>query len=272
MRGACDCHVHVFGPPGRYPLSPERRYTPPQASVEELLALQERLGLERVVIVQPSPYGTDNGCMLDALRRLGRRARGVAVIDEHSSLVSMHEAGVRGVRVNLETGGERDPAVALRKLEQAAARVAPLGWHVQTFASLQVLSTLKSSIEALPVPLVVDHFGLPSPGADYAAVVSLVRSGKAYVKLSAPHRFAVQPDYADAEPFVRALLAANPERLLWGSDWPHPGTGPRERPRDIQPFDAVDDARALERLAGWVSSPAQLEKILVTNPARLYDF
>lgn len=126
MTGACDCHV---GPPERYPFSPERKYTPPQASIEELELVQRRLGLKRVVIVQASPYGTDNRCMLDALRRLGPRARGVAVISEDDELEPMHALGVRGVRVNLQTGGERNPAVARRLIAQAARRVAPLGWH-----------------------------------------------------------------------------------------------------------------------------------------------
>jgi predicted TIM-barrel fold metal-dependent hydrolase len=269
MRGACDCHVHVFGPPERFPFSPERKYTPPEASVEELLALHDRLGIERVVIVQASPYGTDNACMLDALQRLKGRARGVAVIDQDTSLIPMHSLGVRGVRVNLQTGGERDPEVARRLIEQAARRVAPLGWHVQVWTNAAMLAALHDYLAKLPVPLVIDHFGLPKTENDLVPLVSLMRRGQTWMKISAPHRVCRDPD--DAAPFARALIAANPDRVVWGTDWPHPGMGPRT-PEVIKPFDDVDDARALERLRGWAGTPAMLEKILVENPARLYDF
>jgi predicted TIM-barrel fold metal-dependent hydrolase len=258
--GACDCHVHIFGPPARYPLARDRTYTPPEAPLEGLLALQERLGLERVVIVQPSVYGTDNSCTLDALRRLGPRARGVAVIEPRTpqeELVRMKRAGVRGVRINLQTSGG-DPA----SIEKAAALVAPLGWHVQAFTRVSVLRQLGS----LPVPLVVDHFGLTQSMEDVRYLASLLREGNTYVKLSGSHRLPIEP-----ETVVRALLAANPERCVWGSDWPHPFTGSRD-PSKVQPFDPIDDAAALRRLHGWVGDPALFRKILVDNPARLYDF
>lgn len=264
--GACDCHVHVFGPAARYPYAPERAYTPPDASIEELLALQKRLGFERVVVVQPSVYGTDNSCTLDALRRLGRRARGVAVIDARSDLLQMQKLGVRGVRVNLHTGGVQDPATAQRLLEEAAARVAPLGWHVQTFTSISLLRRLDHAIQDFPVPLVIDHFGLPASHADVDYLAALLRAGTAHVKLSGPHRLPMDPG-----PVVRALVEANPERCVWGSDWPHPTSGARD-PRRVQPFDPIDDARSLARLRGWLADRALFRKILVDNPARLYDF
>jgi predicted TIM-barrel fold metal-dependent hydrolase len=280
--GACDCHVHVFGPPERFPFAPGRKYTPSTASVEQLLALQRQLRLERAVIVQPSAYGTDNTCTLDALRRLGNRARGVAVIDAHTpeaALGAMHAAGVRGVRVNLETGGERDVAIARRRLQEAAARVTPLGWHVQTYAALPILAALHDDVLALPTPLVVDHFGLPhaaagitQPGFD--ALLSLVLVGKAYVKLSAPHRISAMADCADVSPLARALIAANPQRVLWGSDWPHTSTrrGVHDDHERIEPFDEVDDGLALERLNAWTMEATLFRGILVDNPARLYDF
>lgn len=262
--GACDCHVHVFGPAARFPFSPSRTYTPPDASIEELLALQKRLGLERVVIVHPSPYGTDNSRTLDALKRLGDRARGVAVIDNDTSLEGMHEVGIRGVRVNLQTAGVSDPAAAQRLLDETAARVAPLGWHVQTFAKVALLRKLK--IE-LPMPLVVDHFGLCADQEDVAWLSARLRVGRTYVKLSAPHRVPMRSDA-----LVRALIAANPERCLWGSDWPHPSTHGVRKPSDVQPFDRIDDAAALGRLHGSIGDDALFRKILVHNPAQLYDF
>jgi len=281
--GACDCHVHVFGPTERFPYSPARRYTPPDASVEDLLALQHRLALDRVVIVHPSPYGADNACTVDALRRLGpARARGVAVIDEQTTdaaLDDMHAAGMRGVRVNLETGGVRDPGTAQQQLAWAAARVEPLGWHVQTYATLGVLAALHEAIMGLPTPVVIDHFGradaakgVAQPGFD--ALLSLVRAGKAYVKLSAPYRISEHPAYPDAAPIARALIDANPARMLWGSDWPHPGATPRghRAPHEIEPFRPEDNGRALDRLAEWAGDGARLTAILVENPARLYDF
>lgn len=257
--GACDCHVHVFGPAARYPLAADRTYTPAEASLEALLALHARLGFERVVIVQPSVYGSDNACTLDALRRLGSRARGVAVIDKAASLEGMHAAGIRGVRVNMQTRGWNDPKL----IEQAAARVAPLGWHVQTFAGISVLKSLK----ALAVPLVIDHFGLPQNHDDVEFLVRLLETGNVYVKLSGPHRLPMAPG-----PVVRALVAANPERCVWGSDWPHPFTRGARDPKTVQPFDPIDDVAALGRLQRWVGDAALFRKILVENPARLYDF
>jgi predicted TIM-barrel fold metal-dependent hydrolase len=282
--GACDSHVHVFGPYDRFPLWAGRRYTPGPASVEDLLALQRALGLARVVVVQASPQGTDNACLLDALQRLpagGSQARGVAVIDAHASdadLEAMHRAGVRGVRVNLESAGTHDPGVARRLLEEAAARVNPLGWHVQTYTTLPILASVAGTIRALPAPLVIDHFGRPvaahgvgQPGFD--VLLALVREGSAWVKLSAAYRISEHPDDADAAPLARALVDANPDRILWGTDWPHPGggLGPRS-PDDVEPFFPIDDGRALNRLAEWIPDPVRLRKILVDNPARLYDF
>ena len=262
--GACDCHVHVFGPAARFPFSPNRTYTPPDASIDELLGLQKRLGLERVVIVHPSPYGTDNSCTLDALKRLGNRARGVAVIDDSAALAGMHNLGVRGVRVNLHTAGVSDPAAAQRLLEEAAARAAPLGWHVQTFAKAALLRKLKIELR---VPLVVDHFGLCADQEDVAWLSARLRAGRTYVKLSAPHRVPM-----DAGRLARALIAANPERCLWGSDWPHPSTQGVRKPSEVQPFDRIDDLAALGRLRDSIADDALFRKILVDNPAQLYDF
>jgi predicted TIM-barrel fold metal-dependent hydrolase len=278
-RGACDCHVHVFGPADRYPFAGTRRYTPGDASVEDLAALHRALQIERTVVVQPSPYGTDNAGTLDALRRLGSAARGVAVIDDSVSahtLADMQAAGIRGVRVNLETQGESDPAVAGHALQAAAARVAPLDWHVQTYTNIAVLSALHDLILALPVTLVIDHFGHPEaargtkqPGFD--SLLALVRSGKVYVKISAAYRISRATDCADVAPLARALIEANPDRIVWGSDWPHTDSAKRD-PAAIQPFYRIDDGMALNRLAQWAGNAMALRKILVDNPARLYQF
>jgi len=279
--GACDCHTHVFGPAARYAFDPGRTYTPADAVVDDLLAHQRALGLDRVVIVQPSPYGTDNSCTLDAVARIGEAARAVAVIDPAlppSALDALHVAGVRGVRLNLETAGLHDPEAAAGLLRQAAEQVGPLGWHVQVYTNLTVLAALRRDIEALRLPLVVDHFGRAMAAAGprqrgFDALLDLVRSGRVWVKLSAAHRIAARPD--DAGPLAAALIAANPARMLWGSDWPHPGGGKPRGAHDvdtIEPFEPVDDGRALNLLRRWAGDPAMLRTILVDNPALLYGF
>lgn len=286
--GACDCHTHVFGP--GYAFDGARTYTPPEASLDALRAHQRILGLDRVVVVQPSVYGTDNRCTLDAVDALGAAARAVAVIAPglpRAALRELHSAGVRGVRVNLETAGLHDPAVAARRLRDAADQVSPLGWHVQVFTNLGVIAALHGMLTSLPVPLVIDHFAHASAAAGpgqpgFAALLDLVRNGHAYVKLSAPNRIAEDP--ADAAPLAHALLAANPARMLWGSDWPHPGARPvnahgsapgnapgnAHDPKAIEPLDPIDDGQALERLRAWTGDA--WHAVLVDNPARLYGF
>jgi predicted TIM-barrel fold metal-dependent hydrolase/predicted NBD/HSP70 family sugar kinase len=280
--GACDCHVHVFGDAAAFPFAARRGYTPPPASADDLLGLQQALHLSRVVIVQPSVYGSNNSCTLDGMRRFGERARGVAVIDAATSstaLDEMHRAGIRGVRVNLATAGESDPAQARRDLAAAVARVAPLGWHVQVYTELSVIAALQDDLQGLGVPLVFDHFGgataaggVEQPG--FAALLALVSGGHAYVKVSAAYRSSDKaPAYDDVAPLARALIAANPDRILWGSDWPHPhAAAPGAPPNDIVPFYDIDDGLALIQLQLWTRNAAVRRKILTDNPARLYDF
>jgi len=280
--GACDCHVHVFGTAAEFPFTASRGYTPPPANAAELMALLETLHLSRVVIVQPSVYGSDNSCTLDGMRRLGKRARGVAVIDEattDAALDEMHKAGIRGVRVNLETAGETDPDAARRNLAAAAARVAPLGWHVQVYTRLSVIARLSDDVMRLPLPIVFDHFGgaQAAGGTDqpgFAELLALVGAGHAYVKVSAAYRSSEKaPAYDDMAPLARALIAVNPERILWGTDWPHPhAAAPAAAPDAIAPFYAIDDGLALNQLPLWTPDAAIRRKILVDNPARLYTF
>jgi predicted TIM-barrel fold metal-dependent hydrolase len=281
--GACDCHTHIFGPRAQFPFTPQRSYTPGDASLEELLALQRDLHLDRVVIVQPSVYGTDNSCTVDALRRLDGRGRAVAVIADditQAELDALHRAGVRGVRLNLATAGVSDPDVARRRLAATTARIAPLNWHVQIYTDMAVIAALQADLETLKVPLVIDHFGgaqaAPGPTQPgFAALLALVRAGQAYVKLSAPYRSSSRrPDYADVASLAAPLIAANPARMLWGSDWPHPGGGHKrgQSIEEIEAFFPEDDGRTLNLLAEWAPDPTLRRQILVDNPALLYDF
>jgi len=281
--GACDCHTHIFGDSARFPFTPARTYTPEPASVDEVRALHRALHTSRVVIVQPSVYGTDNGCTLDAIGKIGPGARGVAVIDEHtpeSTLDDMNRAGIRGIRLNLETGGVTDPAAARQRFERAVERIKGRNWHIQIFTRLSVIQGISDLVMHAAVPVVFDHFGgaqapLGTEQAGFAALVNLVRAGKAYVKISAPYLASTQaPDYPDVVPFARALLAANPERLLWATNWPHPDSArtPGRKPTDIAPLQKIDDGRVFNLLAIWVPDRAQRKTILVENPGRLYGF
>jgi predicted TIM-barrel fold metal-dependent hydrolase len=280
---ACDCHVHVFGDPARYPFDPNRAHTPRTASVAQLQQHQKALSFSRVVLVQPSPYGTDNRCMMDALAMVGPNARGVGVIDpatvSDEALIDMHAAGVRGVRVNLETFGKNDPVAAGEVLQAVSARVASLGWHVQTYTNLSVIAPLHRLISNLPTPLVVDHFGKAmanlgphQPG--FEVLLSLLREGKVWVKLSGAHRISSLPEFSDVKPMIDALLDANADQLIWGSDWPHTGAWPGiPLTRDVfNEFHPIDDGIAANRLRRWLGDTGYQRKVLADNPARLYDF
>ncbi len=279
--GACDCHTHIFGPFDRFPLSADRHYTPPEASTEELQALHRALHVQRVVIVTPSPYEADNGCTLYAVQRLGPAARAVVVIGQHATktqLQQMHSAGARGVRVNLAVRGICGIELSAQFVREAAERMAPLGWHLQLFARLDVIAALAPMIRTLPVPVVLDHFGFPDSNSSshahtFESVLNLVSSGNAYVKLSAPHRIG-DPDSEVVASMARALIAANPSRMLWGTDWPHCGGRPRDPDRrfDVEPFQSIDDGLALSRLSTWANDDALTRRILVENPSSLYDF
>jgi predicted TIM-barrel fold metal-dependent hydrolase len=284
MTGATDCHVHVFGPYDRFPLADDRPYTPPEASVDELRAMHAALGIERAVIVAASPYGTDNGALLAAVRALGAAGRAVVALDPDGQvdLETMHAAGVRGVRINLASVGASDPRAAEAALRATAARIAPLGWHVDLHAGLDVIAALHDAIADAPALTVIDHFGYVDPAgspdqAGFAALCDLAASGRAYVKLSAPERLpGGDPEHPGIAALARALLDAAPERMLWASDWPHTGGGPHgggaPHPGEVEPFRAVDDARALDRLRAWTCDEGELRRVLVDNAARLYGF
>jgi len=282
-KGACDCHVHCIGPRDKFPLVENRQYTPDVAPVEDLARHLKVLHLDRVVIVNPSFYGTDNSSTLYGIRKLGmKRARGIAVIAanaKHSELEALHRQGIRGVRLNVETGGTNDPKILISQLQHLAEVVAPLKWHVQIYTNLAMISALGDVIPKLPVPVVFDHFGSlkTNKGMQQLGLpllLDLVKSGKVYVKLSAPYRISELPGYTDAGAFVNALVSANPERVLWGSDFPHtfPGPGKKRTREGIEHFWPEDDGLALNRMARWVPQPDRLKKLLVENPERLYFF
>ena len=281
--GACDCHVHVFGDPKRYPFFSGRTYSPEPASVEDLQQFLSVLRLERVVIVQPSVYGTDNSCTIDGMRQLGGRARGVAVIDDKTSdaeLDAMGKAGIRGLRLNLATAGITDPAVARQRFAAGVKRAQSRNWHIQFNTQPSILEALSEQLLASPVPLVIDHFGgatakggVQQPG--FGALVNLVKSGKAYVKISgAADSVSTQPDLADVAPLATALVAANPQRILWGTNWPHPSSTPPagRKPTDLAVHVQIDDGKVLNMLPVWVPDAATRRLILADNPARLYGW
>ena len=280
---ACDCHTHIYGDPAKYPFASSRVYTPETAFPDEMSALHRALHVERVVIVTPSVYGTNNASTLYGMKARGSTARGVAVIDDktpESELDAMHQAGIRGIRINLSTAGQDDPSLGRRRFQASVDRVKGRNWHIQMYTNLQVISAIKDLVASSPVPVVFDHFGgaeasrgLEQPG--FKDLVDLVRSGKAYVKLSGAYRSSTQaPDYPDVVPFARALIAANPDRMVWGSDWPHPNsnTPAGRKVTDITPLFQIDDGRLLTQLAVWAPDASTRKKILVDNPARLYGF
>jgi predicted TIM-barrel fold metal-dependent hydrolase len=266
--GACDAHCHVFGPADRFPFAPGRSYTPPDAGADAFARLQRRLGLSRAVLVQASCHGTDNAAMVDALRRSGGRYAGVAMVDESltaDDLAQLHEAGVRGTRFNFvaHLGGAPD----LDRFDRVVARVAPLGWHVVLHFDAADLPTHAGLLDRMPCPYVIDHMARvdATAGLDQApfqALLGLLADERCWVKVSGAERLTAGggPPYDDVVPYARALIAAAPDRILWGTDWPHPNV--RQMP---------DDGDLLDLLADFAPDPATRDRILVDNPARLYD-
>ena len=281
--GACDCHTHIHGDEAKFPFFAGRVYTPELASPEEMAVLHKALHIDRVVIVTPSVYGTDNSATLFGMKARGNNARGVAVIDDKTpdgDLDAMQKAGIRGIRINLATGGTNDPNIGRQRFLTALARVKDRGMHIQIYTLLPMIAAIKADLAASPVPVVFDHFGgaeaklgLDQPG--FAGLVELVRSGKAYVKISGAYRASTQgPDYPDVIPFAKALIAANPDRIIWGTDWPHPDSAavPGRKPTEVTPLYQIDDGRLLNQLAVWAPDAAVRKTILVDNPVRLYGF
>jgi predicted TIM-barrel fold metal-dependent hydrolase len=278
-KGACDCHTHIFGDTKNFPLWAGRAYTPPSALPREMSALHKTLRVDRVVIVTPSVYGTDNAATVYGLKARRGTSRGIAVIDDRTTdaeLKSMGALGMCGVRLNLSTGAEVGVEGARKLLTRTFDRMAGLGWHVQVYAGLNVISGVEDMVMRAPVPVVVDHVAgaLPAAGVGqpgFGALLRLLKAGRAYVKVT--DRFmpsGTAPSFEDSRVMVKALIAANAERVLWGTDWPHPDSSkhPGRKATDVSPFEDVDDGLWLNRFAKWGGDA----RMLVDNPARLYGF
>jgi predicted TIM-barrel fold metal-dependent hydrolase len=271
---ACDTHAHVFGPAARFPYAEDRSYTPPDAPLEKYLAMLDTLGFARGVLVQGSAHGRDNAAMLDALERQPLRLRGVAVADAAIAAAELrrwHALGVRGLRFNyffrdgkLHYGG----GVTLEAAQALAPAMAELGWHMQLWIDVKDLPATIPVLQKIGLPVVIDHMGRTearngtgTPG--FQSLLRLLGEGGCWVKLSGAHRLSINaPDYPDAQPFHAALVATNPDHLVWGTDWPHPR----------MEAEMPDAGHLLDLFQQWTPDADTRRRILVDNPARLYRF
>lgn len=264
----CDCHVHVFDP--AFPLAPGASYVPPVARVESLMAMHRSLGIGRVVVVQSTVYGFDNRCTMAAvaaITELGGAARAVVTVHAAAAddeLQALHSGGARGVRFMMAGGG----VLPWEALESVAARIQPLGWHINLQLNGCELPQHLDRLARLPTPLVIDHIGkfMPPPVTDaetFGALRTLMDSGRCWVKLSAPYESSRSgpPAFDDVSLLATELARAYPERCLWASNWPHPNRNP-----------LPDDAAMLDLLSAWAPSAATRQRILVDNPQALYGF
>jgi len=263
---ACDCHFHIFGPYDRFPLDAGRTYTPLAALVPDYLTMADAVGIGRMVVVQASVYGTQNEVTLDAVEQLGpRRARAVVVIDDSfddAALRRMHERGARGARFNMVSGN----GTPEEQLDALARRLAPFGWHIQIYAEGDKLAEIAPRLAKLPVDVVIDHSGgvraaLGTAHPQFQALLRLLESGRAWVKVCSYRASSAGKPWSDMARNVQALVAAAPERCVWGTDWPHPQMDP-----------APEAGLLLDQFVEWVPDAALRQRILVANPARLYGF
>jgi predicted TIM-barrel fold metal-dependent hydrolase len=277
--GTCDCHTHIIGDTAKFPFADPRPYTPEPASIEEMRSLHRALHTDRVVIIQPSFYGTDNSCMLDAIRQLGPGARGIAAIRDNTTnaeLDELHRGGIRGIRIRIDAMGS-EPAILRQQFKAAADRIRGRKWHLELVTTqLSQIVAIKDEMMASTAPVSIDlgsqaALGAHQPGFD--VFLSLIRAGRTYVNVSGPYGVAKdEPEYPDLVPSVKALIDANPERITWGTNWPHVSRLSGRKVTEITPGAPFDDGLEFNKFAGWTSGAAQLKLILVENPARLYDF
>lgn len=266
--GACDCHSHVFGPLAQYPMVPDRLYTPPEAPLSAYEYLLSTLGFQRGVIVQPSVYGTDNRATLEAVATAPDRYRAVVVVDGSvtaDEIAKFHEQGARGVRANLLFSGEK----AVSDVRRITEVIAEFGWHLQVLLDVSSFPDVYKFFSSLPVETVFDHMGhfdvskgVEEPG--FQEMLRLMEEGKGWAKLSGAYRItnkAAAP-YGDVNPIAQAILAANSDHAVYGTDWPHPHF-PRAMP---------NDGPLLDQLPEWAADPDLRKKVLADNPADLYDF
>ena len=285
---SCDCHVHVIGPKAQFPLRETRAYTPMDATCTELVEQMARTGVARSVLIQTSVFGTDNSCLLDGLRQLGAaRARGVVVPEPAVATVEQdhwHTLGVRGVRLNLTSGG----TPSLTTIRQHINSVLPIcernGWHLQFFLPAAVISAIAVDLSELPVPCVLDHFGLLSLLDERsqhqleheAAILNLLETGKLWVKLSGTYRIADDRHHPGIGALARRLHQTNPQRTLWASDWPHTpahvSSAADGSADEAQPYRGIDSRLLLAEFAEWFADADDQHQILVANPAELYCF
>jgi 2-pyrone-4,6-dicarboxylate lactonase len=266
--GACDSHVHVFGPAELYPRVAKPHYTLPDGTLAQLQAATAALGVERFVIVQPSFYGTDNRCMLDALESAGPCARGVAMVEDatgEEELRQMHRRGVRALRLDLFLRSGLPTVELARFITRSVERTRALGWHVQFYTPGWVVRDLIPFLPDVACDFVIDHMGymLESDGltrADFDRLLRAVADGRGWFKLSGPYRLAKDGNYERLRPLARAIVGAVPDRVIWGSDWPHIPEGGR------------DTGELLNLLGDWIPEADARHRILVANPARLFGY
>jgi predicted TIM-barrel fold metal-dependent hydrolase len=268
---SCDCHAHVCGPESRYPYAANRLYTPHDASPADYRKMLDSLGMERGVLVQPSIYAADNRCLLDALAQDPVRLRGVAVVPwdvASKDLEKLHAAGVRGVRQNIVDLKDGKGVLPLNELKKLAGRIKPFGWHVEFLMHVDEFPDLDRQLADFPVEVVFGHLGYVSTQKTpaergFQALLRLMKDGKAWVKLTAPYRLTLsEMPYPDTDVFARALVDGAPERLIWGTDWPHVFI------KTAMP----DDRNLLALFERWVPDERMRRRILAENPARLYGF
>jgi len=263
--GSCDCHIHIYE--DKYPLAPTATFKPPHAPVPEYREIQKALGLERVIVVQPTGYGFDNTCTLEAMKALGSGARGVSIVPLNVSekeLQKQTDAGIRGVRYFMLPGGP----LGWDTLDAMAAKVKPFGWYVNLQLDGRELPKHVEQLRKLPVPLMIDHTGkflepVKVDDAAFKSLLSLLENGNTYVKIAAPYETSKvgKPGYQDVGALAKALIKANPDRIVWASNWPHPNQHPRP-----------SSAAMLDLLLEWADGDAVRKKILVDNPARLFGY